>query len=431
MNEPTATAVASTATLTPPPSPAPEPATVPNPPSFQPDAGTYRGPTSVYIGGYADGLDLYYTLDGSSPTAQHGTKYDGPFEIYDDVTVVTAYLSADGVATGQATVAKYSIEKPPLDPPSIALNSGIYIGKQVVSITNNEPVSRLVYTLDGSEPSSTNGAVYTGPITISSSSPTVLKVISSGKGFLDSPPDWQAYRVLGKFEESSEPIVLSGDDVLEITDTHFLHRGPITLSGNAKLILTDSIIEHVKDFAFEYEVKATENSEIIVNNSAIGTSCTGSFNWAFFDNSRVTVNGMDPTLAGCNTWNFMSGSSTIDVTDWRTFGGTVCDQTSVEIHDSADMEIELCMPWPTVMDVELPLEFDEYVFDPGPNSTMEFQLSMFNSTIDGWGINVGPGSDITIRNTPSITVGVGIGYPSQNETMTAVGIRPGLWEDQS
>ena len=51
--------------------------------------------------------------------------------------------------------------------------------------------------------------------------------------------------------------------------------------------------------------------------------------------------------------------------------------------------------------------------------------------LDGWGINVGPGSDITIRNTPAVTVGVGIGFPSQNETMTAVGIRPGQWEDQS
>jgi hypothetical protein len=106
--------------------------------------------------------------------------------------------------------------------------------------------------------------------------------------------------------------VLSGDDILEIAGTHYLHRGPITLSGNAKLIITDSVFEHVKDFSFEHELKATENSEVIVQNSGIGTSCTGSFNWAFFDNSKLTVNGMDPTFSQCNTWNFMSGSSLID-----------------------------------------------------------------------------------------------------------------------
>jgi len=226
-------------------------------------------------------------------------------------------------------------------------------------------------------------------------------------------------------------LILSGDDVLEITDTHYLHRGPITLSGNARLIITDSVLEHVKDFAFEYGVTATENSEIHVNNSGIGTTCNGSFNWAFFDNSRLVVNGMEPAFANCNIWNFMSGSSEIVVEDWDNFGGTACDQTTVEIRDSKRMEIELCMPAATVMDVELPTDISEYVFDPGPQSTIEYGLTMFNSTVDGWGINVGPGSDVTIRNTPSITVGVGIGLPAQNETMTAVGIRPGHWDDQS
>jgi len=402
----------------------------PDPPRILPAPGTYRGPTRLHIETDNEGSDIYYTLDGSSPTAQNGTKYDGPFDIYDDATVVAVYLNADGAATGR-TVAVYSIEKPPLDAPLITLDDGVYIGDRAVEIKNNEPGSNLIYTLDGTVPSPTNGTIYTGPVAIGSSAPTTLTVISERRGFLSSESHSKTYRILGTLEESSGPIVLSGDDVLEITDTHFLHRGSITLSGNAKLIITDSVVEHVKDFAFEYEVKATENSEITVNNSGIGTTCTGSFNWAFFDNSRLTVDGMDPTLAQCNTWNFMSGSSVIDVRNWRTFSGTVCDQTSVEVRDSRDMEIELCMPWPTVMDVELPTEIDAYVFDPGPDSTMEFQLSMFSSTIDGWGINVGPGSDITIRNTPAVTVGVGIGFPSQNETMTAVGIRPGQWEDQS
>lgn len=126
-NEPTAT-VTFESQATPAAPPLPDPATAPAPPRIQPDAGTYRGPTRVYIGNDNDGLDLYYTLDGSSPTAQNGTKYEGPFEIYDDATVVAAFLSADGVATGQ-TVAKYSIEKPPLDTPSITLSSGLYIGE--------------------------------------------------------------------------------------------------------------------------------------------------------------------------------------------------------------------------------------------------------------------------------------------------------------
>ena len=398
---------------------------------LRPDAGNYSGPTLITIDWeLPNGAAIYYTLDGSTPDTQSGTLYKGEFEIYDD-SRVTAYVILESGGIGAKASSEYTIGKPPLDMPFTELRGGVYIGDQVIAIENAEPGSDLIYTLNGTAPSVTNGEVYSEPITISSSSPTNLRVIASRPGFTDSDELSEIYRVLGTFEESSAPIVLSGDDVLEITDTDFLHRGDITLSGNAKLIITDSIFEHVKDFAFEHELKATENSEVIVNNSGIKSSCTGSFNWAFFDNAKLTASGMDPTLSQCNTWNFMSGSSVIDVTNWESFSGTVCDQATVEIHDSDRMEIELCMPWPTVMDTELPLEFDEYIFDPGANSTMEFTLSMFNSTVDGWGINVGSGSDITIRNTPSITVGVGIGFPAQNETMTAVGIRPGLWENQS
>jgi hypothetical protein len=398
---------------------------------IRPDTGTYSGPTLITIDWeLPQGATIYYTLDGSEPGEQNGILYEGPFEIFDDAQVKAYMIQADD-GIGAVASSEYFIDKPPLDMPRVELVGGVYIGDQAITITNAEPGSDLIYTLDGSSPSATNGIVYTGPITISSSAPTNLQVVASRPGFTDSEVRSEIYRVLGKFEESSTPIVLSGDDVLEITDTHFLNRGDITLSGNAKLIVTDSIVEHVKDFAFEHQLNATENSEVIVNNSGIGSSCTGSFNWAFFDNAKLTVNGMDPTHSQCNTWNFMSGSTVIDVTDWRTFSGTVCDQTSVEIRDSHQMEIELCMPWLTVMDTELPLQFDEYIFDPGENSTMEFALSMFDSSVDGWGINVGPGSDVTIRNTPSITVGVGIGFPAQNATMTAEGIHAGQWEDQS
>jgi hypothetical protein len=135
----------------------------PDPPRILPAPGTYRGPTRLHIETDNEGSDIYYTLDGSSPTAQNGTKYDGPFDIYDDATVVAVYLNADGVATGR-TVAVYSIEKPPLDAPLITLDDGVYIGDRAVEIKNNEPGSNLIYTLDGTVPSPTNGTIYTGPV---------------------------------------------------------------------------------------------------------------------------------------------------------------------------------------------------------------------------------------------------------------------------
>jgi len=317
-----------------------------------------------------------------------------------------------------------------LDRPSIDLPGGLYVGPQMVEITTNEPNSQIWYTLDGSDPSETNGIAYNGPIELFTQDVTTVTAVVTSVGALASDSTSSQFRFVENEIESKEPIVLSGNDVLEISDTYYKHRGAVTLSGDSKLIITNSVFEHVKDFAFEHELKVTDNAEVIVTNSGISTTCNGSFNWAFFDNSKLTVNGMNPALTKCNTWNFMSGTSSINVTDWETFSGTVCDQTSVSIQDSHRMEVELCMPWPTIMDTELPTVIDQYVFDPGENSTIEFALTMQDSTVDGWGINVGPESDITIRNTPGLAVGVGIGYPSVSETMVAEGIRPGHWDDQ-
>lgn len=59
--------------------------------------------------------------------------------------------------------------------PSFDLAAGFYTGSVTVTITNNEPSSSVYYTLSGSLPSVTS-TLYTGPITISSTS--VLKAIA-------------------------------------------------------------------------------------------------------------------------------------------------------------------------------------------------------------------------------------------------------------
>lgn len=59
--------------------------------------------------------------------------------------------------------------------PSFDLAAGFYTGSVTVTITNNEPSSSVYYTLSGSLPSATS-TLYTGPITISSTS--VLKAIA-------------------------------------------------------------------------------------------------------------------------------------------------------------------------------------------------------------------------------------------------------------
>jgi len=165
-----------------------------------------------------------------------------------------------------------------LDRPSIDLPGGLYVGPQMVEITTNEPNSQIWYTLDGSDPSETNGIAYNGPIELFTQDVTTVTAVVTSVGALASDSTSSQFRFVENEIESKEPIVLSGNDVLEISDTYYKHRGAVTLSGDSKLIITNSVFEHVKDFAFEHELKVTDNAEVIVTNSGISTTCNGSFN---------------------------------------------------------------------------------------------------------------------------------------------------------
>jgi len=136
-----------------------------SPLEIHPESGTHRGPTIVKIDADVPfGTVAYYTLDGSTPDSLSGILYEGEFVIVDDAIVTAAGVVDDSTMIDLA-VRKNVIDKPPPDGPAIALSDGLYVGVQNVSIENNEPGYDLIYTLNGSVPSVTNGTVYSGPIT--------------------------------------------------------------------------------------------------------------------------------------------------------------------------------------------------------------------------------------------------------------------------
>jgi hypothetical protein len=68
--------------------------------------------------------------------------------------------------------------------PTFSPGSGTYSSAQSVTISTSTSGATIRYTTDGSTPTSTTGTVYSGPVTISSSS--TLKAIAYEAGFVDS-----------------------------------------------------------------------------------------------------------------------------------------------------------------------------------------------------------------------------------------------------
>ncbi|MGE5611715.1 MAG: chitobiase/beta-hexosaminidase C-terminal domain-containing protein, partial [Bacillota bacterium] len=71
---------------------------------------------------------------------------------------------------------------------------GFYEAPFSVTITTTTPDAQLRYTTDGSEPTPTNGLLYTGPIPIATT--TVLRAMAFKAGFISSNVDTQTYLFL-------------------------------------------------------------------------------------------------------------------------------------------------------------------------------------------------------------------------------------------
>lgn len=74
---------------------------------------------------------------------------------------------------------------------SFSLRRGFYTGTQTLQITSNTTNPAIYYTTDGSEPSTSNGALYTGAITIDRT--TVLRAIGTKANYLPTNIDTHSY----------------------------------------------------------------------------------------------------------------------------------------------------------------------------------------------------------------------------------------------
>jgi hypothetical protein len=77
-----------------------------------------------------------------------------------------------------------AIDQTLVAPPVLTPPPGSYNGGQSVTLTTSTPGAQIRYTTDGSTPTSSTGALYTGPVGVSST--TTIKAIAYAAGLSDS-----------------------------------------------------------------------------------------------------------------------------------------------------------------------------------------------------------------------------------------------------
>jgi LysM repeat protein len=149
--------------------------------TFSPAPGTYTSAKAVTITEATAGAVIYYTTDGSTPTAS-STQYGGALWIASSETI-NAIAVEKGYTNSSPVTGTFSIA-PVLASPSFSLAGGTaaYTTAQTVSISGPAGAA-IYYTTNGTAPSASS-TKYTGPITVSSTE--TIEAISIETGYTNS-----------------------------------------------------------------------------------------------------------------------------------------------------------------------------------------------------------------------------------------------------
>lgn len=150
-------------------------------PTFSPAAGTYTSVQSVTISDATASASIYYTTDGSTPSAS-STPYSKAISVGSTQTI-KAIAVASGYSNSSVASAAFTINLPAAATPTFSPSGGTYTSAQSVTISDATTGASIYYTIDGSTPT-TASTLYSSPIAVSAS--TTVNAIAVASGYSNS-----------------------------------------------------------------------------------------------------------------------------------------------------------------------------------------------------------------------------------------------------
>lgn len=152
-------------------------------PTFTPAAGEYTAAQSVEIACATEGAAIYYTTDGTDPTAA-STAYTAAIAVGETMTI-KAIAIKEGMTDSEVATAAYTINIPmaQVATPTFSVAAGTYTSAQSVSIACETDDASIYYTTDGTAPT-TSSTPYTAAIAVSAT--TTIKAIAVKEGMENS-----------------------------------------------------------------------------------------------------------------------------------------------------------------------------------------------------------------------------------------------------
>jgi hypothetical protein len=321
-------------------------------PQFSPTAGTFSVDQSVAISTTTSGATIYYTTDGTVPTAASST-YSAPISVAGNTTTMTikAMATASGMSDSTVVSAAYIINYAQVSTPQFSVAAGSYNTNQNVTITCATAGVSIYYTTNGSVPTTASSS-YSAPIAVAGNGTSMtISAIAVKSGMIDSTVGSAAYTIDTVAPTNQNSVVTVSASVLgggSLTivaagtgntvwlapaGTTVFVAGPTmtSASGTATSITVPSTpgtyVLYVVDAAGNISVASTA---VITVGSGPGLSYTGS---PFTLIQNVLITAITPTLTGnaptnCTSSPLLPTGLSINTTSCQITGTPTVPQTS-------------------------------------------------------------------------------------------------------
>lgn len=301
--------------------------------------GSTPSDTTVSITTETEGASIYYTVDGSAPSAR-STKYAGPFNVTESMTVkaiavhpslFNSNVTSESIAFNAAA-------------PSADIVAGTYNNTQYVTLSCATEGASIRYTTDGTDPTS-ESTLYSSPISVDHN--LTLKAVAFMTGYAESPVFAAQYEI-----KVADPVfsfnsgLLESETVLRLSCATTGSRIYYTLDGttptSSSIVYNDSGIV----ISRTTEVKAIAARSGCSDSEVIGASYTlyavgglgPAGGYIFYDcdadNTEEDPDGVDNLLSTICGWRFMEAAPA----DLRVVDGVPTVDSSVNGYSNAEAE---------------------------------------------------------------------------------------------
>ncbi|HUB68143.1 MAG TPA: chitobiase/beta-hexosaminidase C-terminal domain-containing protein, partial [Candidatus Methylacidiphilales bacterium] len=386
-------------------------------PLFGVPGGAYASSQTVALTSATSGASIYYTTDGSTPSSSNGTLYTGPISITTYKTILKSIATMSGLTNSAVNTAIYTITSV-LDLPHFSLAGGSYTGPQTLTITSLSTLTdgaSIRYTTDGTTPTSTNGTLYTGPITISAT--TTVYAVVYAPNFPNSAVVGATYALAAApltFQSTSLSYSATGASAAVQTDSN-VPGGWVALEASSSGAYIECTLPSIPAGTYDLQMSYKTNSnrgilQMAVDGVDVGspldeyaalpsTYPTYDFGTVTFTASgshviRLTVTGKNSASSSYRLSTISFYLSTTTTTSPLTFQSTSLSYTATGASAAVQTDSNVPGGW-VALEASSSGSYIEYTLPNIPTGTYDLQMSyktnsnrgILQMTVDG--VNVG------------------------------------------